>query len=69
MPVVFLYLEKYFSNSFPKIITVARMDKRKGHDKILMLVKNLKPKFPNIKYVSIGTGEEENNLVKLDIFD
>ena len=57
--------EKIFGESFPKIITVARLDKRKGHDKILMLIKNLKPKFPKIKYVSVGTGEEENNLVKL----
>ena len=45
--------------------TVARLDKRKGHDKILMLIKNLKPKFPKIKYISIGFGDEENNLIKL----
>ena len=57
--------EKYFGSSFPKIITVSRMDKRKGHDKILMLIKNLKPKFPKIKYVYVGFGEEENNLIKL----
>jgi phosphatidylinositol alpha-1,6-mannosyltransferase len=41
------------------------MDKRKGHDKILMLIKNLKPKFPKIKYISIGHGDEESNLLKL----
>jgi len=57
--------EKIYNNSFPKIITVARLDKRKGHDKILMLIKNLKPKFPLIKYICIGFGEEENNLIKL----
>ena len=57
--------EKIFNNSFPKIITVSRLDIRKGHDKILMLIKNLKPKFPKIKYISIGTGKEENNLLKL----
>ena len=57
--------ESIFDESFPKIITVARLDKRKGHDKILMLIKNLKPKFPKIKYVSIGFGEEENSLLKL----
>ena len=60
-----LKAEKYFANSFPKIITVSRMDKRKGHDKILMLIKNLKPKFPKIKYLSIGDGDEEKNLLKL----
>jgi len=54
-----------FGDSFPKIITVSRLDKRKGHDKILMMIKNLKPKFPKIKYVSIGFGDEENNLLKL----
>ena len=57
--------EKIFGKAFPKIITIARLDKRKGHDKILMLIKNLKPKFPNIKYVSIGTGNEEKNLIQL----
>ena len=57
--------EKIFGESFPKIITVSRLDKRKGHDKILMLIKNLKSKFPKIKYISIGLGDEENNLLKL----
>ena len=51
--------------AFPKIITVARLEKRKNHDKILMTIKNLIPKFPNIKYISIGDGEEKNNLIKL----
>ena len=57
--------EKIYKNSFPRIITVSRLDKRKGHDKILMLIKNLKPKFPNIKYLYIGFGKEEKNLIKL----
>jgi len=30
-----------------------------------MLIKNLKPKFPKIKYIYIGFGEEEKNLIKL----
>ena len=30
-----------------------------------MLIKNLKPKFPKIKYICIGFGKEENNLKKL----
>ena len=57
--------EKFFGDSFPKIITVSRLDKRKGHDKILMLIKNLKTKFPKIKYVSVGFGKEEDNLLQL----
>ena len=57
--------EEIFGDTFPKIITVSRLEKRKGHDKILMLIKNLKPKFPKIKYVSIGFGKEENSLLKI----
>ena len=60
-----LEAKKLFGNSFPKIITVSRLDKRKGHDKILMSVKNLKSQFPNVKYISIGFGKEESNLAKL----
>ena len=30
-----------------------------------MIVKNLLPKFPNLKYVSVGDGDERNNLEKL----
>jgi phosphatidyl-myo-inositol dimannoside synthase len=54
-----------YKDAFPKIITVARLDKRKGHDKILMSIKNLKVKYPKIKYLSIGFGEEEKNLLNL----
>ena len=54
-----------YGNSYPKIITVARLDKRKGHDKILMLIKNMKVKFPKIKYICVGYGDEEKNLIKL----
>ena len=57
--------EEIFGNSFPKIITVARLDKRKGHDKILMLIKNIIPKYPKIKYVCVGFGNEEKNLINL----
>ena len=51
--------------SFPKIITVARLEKRKNHAKILMTIKNLQSKFPKIKYISIGAGAEKENLKKL----
>ena len=54
-----------FRNGFPKIITVARLDKRKSHQNILMTIKNLKPRFPNIKYISIGNGDEIQNLKNL----
>ena len=31
----------------------------------MMTVKNLLPKYPSLKYVSVGDGDEGNNLLKL----
>ena len=57
--------KEIYDDSFPKIITIARLDKRKSHQNILMTIKNLLPKFPNLKYISIGDGEEKDNLSEL----
>ena len=59
------FADVVYGNSFPKLITVSRLDGRKNHQNILMSIKNLLPKFPKLKYVSIGDGEEKNNLEKL----
>ena len=57
--------ENIYKNSFPKILTVARLERRKNHQNILMCIKNLKEKFPNIKYVSVGGGKEKKKLLSL----
>ena len=54
-----------FNSAFPKIITIARLDKRKSHQNILMTIKNLIPSYPNIKYVCIGDGDEKESLKEL----
>ncbi len=59
------FAQTVFEDSFPKLITISRLDGRKSHRTILMTIKNLLPKFPKLKYVSIGDGEEKNNLKKL----
>ena len=59
------FAKTIYGNSFPKLITISRLDGRKCHQNILMTVKNLLPKFPKLKYVSIGDGDEKNNLEKL----
>ena len=59
------FAQNIYGDSFPKLITVSRLDGRKSHKNILMTVKNLLPKFPKLKYVSIGDGDERNNLEKL----
>jgi phosphatidyl-myo-inositol dimannoside synthase len=59
------FAKKIYRESSPKLITVSRLDGRKSHQNILMTIKNLLPKFPNLKYVSVGDGDEKNNLEKL----
>ena len=59
------FAENIFGKSSPKLITISRLDGRKSHQNILMTIKNLLPKFPNLKYVSIGDGDERKNLEKL----
>ena len=51
----------------PKLITIARFDNRKNHEKIIMALRNLKEIYPNIIYICIGQGENIDNLKKLII--
>ena len=57
-----LKAKNIFNTAFPKIITIARLDRRKSHQNILMTIKNLVPAYPDIKYVCIGDGDEKKNL-------
>ena len=59
------FANEVYGQSSPKLITVSRLDGRKSHQNILMTIKNLLPKFPKLKYVSIGDGDERKNLEKL----
>ena len=49
----------------PRLITVSRFDKRKNHEKVIMSLRNLKQIFPNIVYICIGYGDEEENIKNL----
>ena len=49
----------------PKLITVSRFDKRKNHEKVIMALRNLKQIYPDIVYICIGSGDEENNIKNL----
>ena len=59
------FADNIYGNSFPKLLTISRLDGRKCHQNILMTIKNILPKFPNLKYISIGDGEEKVKLQKL----
>ena len=56
------FAKKVYGEASPRLITVSRLDGRKSHQNIIMTIKNLLPKFPNLKYVSVGDGDEKNNL-------
>jgi phosphatidylinositol alpha-1,6-mannosyltransferase len=49
----------------PRLITVSRFDKRKNHEKVIMALRNLKQKYPNIVYICIGDGDEAKNIKDL----
>ena len=49
----------------PRLITVSRFDKRKNHEKVLMALRNLKQIYPDIVYICIGYGDEEENIKNL----
>jgi phosphatidyl-myo-inositol dimannoside synthase len=60
-------VENLLKDKGPILITVSRFDKRKNHAKIIMSLRNLKQIYPNIIYICVGYGEEEENIKKLTI--
>ena len=57
--------EDIFGAKKNRLITVARFDKRKNHEKVIMALRNLKEIYPDIIYLCIGYGDEEENIKKL----
>ncbi len=56
------------SNNFnfsgnPILLTLARLEKRKGHQRVLEALKKLKNDFPHIQYIIAGEGDEKKNLI------
>ena len=49
----------------PRLITVSRFDKRKNHEKVIMALRNLKQIYPEIVYICVGYGDEEENIKNL----
>jgi len=48
-------------NSFV-LLTVGRLQRRKGHDMVIRAVPLIKQRVPNVFYLIVGTGEEEKYL-------
>ena len=58
-------VESLLKVKYPRLITVSRFDKRKNHEKIIMALRNLKQIYPDIVYICIGYGDEEENIKNL----
>ena len=58
-------VESLLKTKSPRLITVSRFDKRKNHEKIIMSLRNLKQIYPDIVYICIGYGDEEENIKDL----
>ena len=58
-------VESLLKRKSPRLITVSRYDKRKNHEKVIMALRNLKQIYPNIIYICVGYGDEEENIKKL----
>jgi len=58
-------VKKYNLSEKFVLVTVARLDERKGHDYVIRATADLKNDYPNIVYLIIGKGREEQNLRSL----
>ena len=47
------------------ILTVGRLQKRKGHDQMIRAMALLRSEFPDLLYVAVGNGEERTELERL----
>ncbi len=59
--------EEILKGKKQRLITVSRFEKRKNHEKVIMAIRNLKEIYPDIIYICIGSGDDEENLKKLVI--
>ena len=58
-------INKYIGKGSPILITLARLEKRKGHSFVLNAIAKLKNKYPNILYVIAGDGPYKKELITL----
>jgi phosphatidylinositol alpha-1,6-mannosyltransferase len=64
-------INNHIGHHHPILITLARLEKRKGHTYVLNAIKNLINKYPNVLYIIAGDGPYKKELIncvkKLDI--
>jgi len=57
--------QRHHLGEAPVILTVGRMQRRKGQDMVIKALPHIQQKIPQVKYVIVGSGEELSHLEKL----
>jgi phosphatidyl-myo-inositol dimannoside synthase len=55
-------VKKYSLKDKIVLLTISRLDERKGHDMVLKAIPRLLPDYPDIIYLIVGKGREEERL-------
>ncbi|MDO8141979.1 MAG: glycosyltransferase family 4 protein [Candidatus Brocadiales bacterium] len=58
-------VEKYGLQNKQVVMTVGRLDERKGHDMVIQAMKQVTKRFPDTIYMIVGKGREEQRLKNL----
>ncbi len=58
-------IQKYHLKGKFVLLTIARLDERKGHDAVIKALNILKKEYPKIIYLIVGKGREEEKLQRL----
>ncbi|HHT9135766.1 MAG TPA: glycosyltransferase family 4 protein [Candidatus Wunengus sp. YC60] len=58
-------VEKYGLQNKQVVMTVGRLDERKGHDMVIQAIKQVTKRFPDTIYMIVGKGREEQRLKNL----
>jgi phosphatidylinositol alpha-1,6-mannosyltransferase len=57
--------QKHHLGVAPMLLTVGRMQRRKGQDMVIQALPRIRQSMPQVKYVIVGTGEELSSLITL----
>ena len=57
--------QKHHLGAAPVLLTVGRMQRRKGQDMVIQALPHIRQSMPQVKYVMVGTGEELASLTTL----
>ena len=57
-------VKKIVEDKSPIILTLARLEKRKGHLLVIEALSRLKTKYPNLLYIIAGEGNYKDNIIK-----